>query len=638
MYLRDDPESPLEDIVRKVAAGKYSFQSARLGLEEKTPISGQIIFYQPAVNSTPVYIELYIKGLRTQNPHSAIVLIGKPEMTKDITERIQDKNLRELSPESTSGEISELITRLGTDYLSRPVALVIAESDARPYREELQEIGYQVEHKEGDFRTEELGQYVAHNMQFKIIVVEGKQHIPMIKAVKKSFPSAMVVGVGDASHMREAYVSGCALFLAHDRNTSQALRSFATQYLEAQNVKRVEAAPTQKIGRCYILAGPTCAGKTEAAMQIKDFYSDMVVVQKHTTRKPRADEKDGVDFLFMTKEEMSRQAQGRHYFLTFELKGNRYGIPRQLEDVLRKGNDAVLTVTDLETMGNITCELQKTFQQDVAVPILFYANADTLQNRLHKRSPIEEIKARLQTLETELNEYLSHTNRYKYAINTGVSKSDEMRRIIKGIIEWERDHRGENYADHVLYRVLPPDFLSTILRGEKTTLRIPQEVIEDYAVEYHIPSWKIKHLSEQPVACVSKAYGRIGVFLKPIENIKGANARSVILDLIQRQIKLEPRARRIPWHHLPISVFAKCYDTHTKFNDGLLYMLGDDLVRRETGGDKFYAVTFGLARIPNESYYHYLAMPLDDARINVWNSLARAIIKFPLRPEDNIMP
>lgn len=53
----------------------------------------------------------------------------------------------------------------------------------------------------------------------------------------------------------------------------------------------------------YIISGPSGAGKTEVFNQLKQQCSEVNKTVSVTTRKPRKDEKEGVDYYFVSKEE-----------------------------------------------------------------------------------------------------------------------------------------------------------------------------------------------------------------------------------------------------------------------------------------------------------------------------------------------
>ena len=52
-----------------------------------------------------------------------------------------------------------------------------------------------------------------------------------------------------------------------------------------------------------ILSSPSGAGKTTITKKIQQKYQNFKISVSHTTRKPRTNEIDGVDYFFVSKDE-----------------------------------------------------------------------------------------------------------------------------------------------------------------------------------------------------------------------------------------------------------------------------------------------------------------------------------------------
>ena len=97
-------------------------------------------------------------------------------------------------------------------------------------------------------------------------------------------------------------------------------------------------------GRLVVLSGPGGVGKSTVAKALKSSSPFFVSISA-TTRAPRFNEVEGVDYHFYTHEKFD-QAISRGEFLEWaEFAGNRYGTPRKaVEDALREGQSVLLEI------------------------------------------------------------------------------------------------------------------------------------------------------------------------------------------------------------------------------------------------------------------------------------------------------
>ena len=101
-------------------------------------------------------------------------------------------------------------------------------------------------------------------------------------------------------------------------------------------------------GRLFIYSGPSGVGKgTLLAPLIREGYVTLSV--SATTRAPRAGERDGVEYHFVSREEFERMIANDEMLEYTEYSGNYYGTPRRfVEQALEDGRNLVL---EIETEG-----------------------------------------------------------------------------------------------------------------------------------------------------------------------------------------------------------------------------------------------------------------------------------------------
>ena len=111
--------------------------------------------------------------------------------------------------------------------------------------------------------------------------------------------------------------------------------------LRAEFMKTSHAA---KAGKLLVLSGPGGVGKTTVATRLRKS-GDFWVSISATTRAPRSNEHDGVDYFFISDEEFSRRVRGDEFLEWAEFAGNRYGTPSAaVEEALLAGRNVLLEI------------------------------------------------------------------------------------------------------------------------------------------------------------------------------------------------------------------------------------------------------------------------------------------------------
>ena len=97
-------------------------------------------------------------------------------------------------------------------------------------------------------------------------------------------------------------------------------------------------------GKLLVLSGPGGVGKSTVASTLR-ASGDFWVSISATTRSPRNNEHDGVDYFFISDEEFSRRIKDDEFLEWAQFAGSRYGTPRSaVEEALLKGRNVLLEI------------------------------------------------------------------------------------------------------------------------------------------------------------------------------------------------------------------------------------------------------------------------------------------------------
>ena len=93
-----------------------------------------------------------------------------------------------------------------------------------------------------------------------------------------------------------------------------------------------------------VLSSPSGAGKTTITKKIQQKYHTFKISVSYTTRKPRSNEVDGVDYHFISQEEFKRLINKGEFYEYAKIFDNYYGTLKKSVDELFKENDIIFDI------------------------------------------------------------------------------------------------------------------------------------------------------------------------------------------------------------------------------------------------------------------------------------------------------
>ena len=158
-----------------------------------------------------------------------------------------------------------------------------------------------------------------------------------------------------------------------------------------------------------ILSSPSGAGKTTLSKKIQQKYKTFKISVSHTTRLPRSNEVDGVDYNFVSLEEFKRLINNDGFYEHAQIFGNYYGTLKKHVDELIINHDILF---DIDWQG--TKQLSKFKNLKLIKIYLITSHKKELESRLISRNQNskDEIKKRFDAFDDDIK----HWKDYDYII------------------------------------------------------------------------------------------------------------------------------------------------------------------------------------------------------------------------------
>ena len=102
-----------------------------------------------------------------------------------------------------------------------------------------------------------------------------------------------------------------------------------------------------------ILSSPSGAGKTTLTKKIQQKYHNFKISVSHTTRKPRPNEIDGIDYFFVNEEQFKKKIKNGDFYEHAKIFDNYYGTSKDSVNLLLDNKNDILFDIEERVSANI---------------------------------------------------------------------------------------------------------------------------------------------------------------------------------------------------------------------------------------------------------------------------------------------
>tara|TARA_E500000178_G_C16851971_1_gene675561 strand:- start:330 stop:935 length:606 start_codon:yes stop_codon:yes gene_type:complete len=154
-----------------------------------------------------------------------------------------------------------------------------------------------------------------------------------------------------------------------------------------------------------VLSSPSGAGKTTITKKIQQKFSSFKISVSHTTRKPRPNEIDGIDYKFIDIKSFKKKISENFFYEYAKIFDNYYGTSKLEVDNLIKNNDVIF---DIDWQGN----QQLSFFKELNLIKIFITTKSKkeLKDRLNSRNQDSkvEVEKRLKSFDLDIKHWCDY--------------------------------------------------------------------------------------------------------------------------------------------------------------------------------------------------------------------------------------
>jgi guanylate kinase len=186
----------------------------------------------------------------------------------------------------------------------------------------------------------------------------------------------------------------------------------------------------QRRGLVFVISGPSGVGKDALIEKLLARDQTLRRSVSYTTRHPRPNEKDGVDYSFVPRDKFDRLVAGDELLEHASYDGNMYGTSRDRVDALRSaGCDALLKI-EVKGAQQVRRRLPDATFIFIAPPSM----AELVKRSAKRQTESAEDRSARQMIAENEMKYASHYD--YYVVNDDLDRAaDELLAIIQEVRE-----------------------------------------------------------------------------------------------------------------------------------------------------------------------------------------------------------
>lgn len=179
--------------------------------------------------------------------------------------------------------------------------------------------------------------------------------------------------------------------------------------------------------KLYVISGSSGVGKGTIINGFLKRNPEFTLSVSCTTRQPRPNEKDGINYFFLSKNEFQSCIDNDKFLEWAEFAGNRYGTKKKyIRQCLEEGKNVIL---EIDTKGALQV---KEKMPDAILIFIAPPSFEVLKNRLRGRNTEDELTVQKRLEEVKLE--LERAKHFDYTvINDDLNRAiTEIETIING--------------------------------------------------------------------------------------------------------------------------------------------------------------------------------------------------------------
>ena len=192
-----------------------------------------------------------------------------------------------------------------------------------------------------------------------------------------------------------------------------------------------------KRGTIIILSSPSGAGKTTLVKLLSE-KKDFFVSVSHTTRTPRLNEKEGIDYFFIDKEGFQKLIEENEFLEFAKVFGNYYGTSKK--NIFKKLNEGQNVIFDIDWQGTEQI-IKKELDFNVVTIFILPPSKKVLKERLSNRDMKDKliVEERMKQFDKDI----LHWKNYNYVVINDDLKNC-FKKIVK-ILDSELNNKRSDY-------------------------------------------------------------------------------------------------------------------------------------------------------------------------------------------------